>query len=403
VSLRIVEHAERTDPGRARRGNEDSYWTSPPFFVVADGMGGAQAGEVASRTAVETFSAEIPEEGDPEERLTAAVLAANGRIHELSRLDRTRAGMGTTLIAVLVGGADVHLAHVGDSRIYRLRHETLTPLTRDHTLVQVLIDQGRISEEEAATHPQRSVITRALGPEPHVEVETRTLPARDADVFLLCSDGLTSMVDEATIERILVRAPSLDAAAGALVDAANAAGGRDNITVVLLRLADDEHPSVPGEDTQVFDAAAAAGATGEPATAAHATAGQTPAPPAPAARIPPRREPGARQKPRSRARTILKRAAVVLVILVPVAVGLWVGSRAVYFLGTDSHGLVAVYRGVPYDLPAGIRLYEKFYVSGVPASTLSAARREDLLDHSLRSERDASDLVDQLELGKVSK
>jgi PPM family protein phosphatase len=388
VTLRIVEHAERTDPGRARRGNEDSYWTAPPFFVVADGMGGAQAGEVASRTAVETFSAEVPAAGDPEERLRAAVLAANDRIHELSRLDRSRAGMGTTLIAVLVGEEDVALAHVGDSRIYRLRHDSLTPLTRDHTLVQVLIDQGRISEEEAATHPQRSVITRALGPEPRVEVETRTLPARDGDVFLLCSDGLTSMVDEATVERILVRASTLDEAARALVDAANAAGGRDNITVVLLRVADDDERRSVAEDTQVFDVPATVGpATVGPATVS--TAARTPAPP--------------RKRRRSRARTALRRTSVALLILVPILVGLWVASRAVYFLGTDSHGLVAVYRGVPYDLPAGIRLYETFYVSGVPASTLPVARRKDLLNHSLRSQRDASDLIDKLELGKIAK
>ncbi len=395
MSLRIAEHAERTDPGRARRGNEDSFWIGPPAFVVADGMGGAQAGEVASRIAVETFSAEIGADGPPEHRLAGAVRTANARIAETARTHRERAGMGTTLIAALVGPQDVALAHVGDSRIYRLRDEALTMLTRDHTLVQALIDQGRLSEEEAAVHPQRSVITRALGAEHEVEVDTRTLPARDGDVFLLCSDGLTSMVDEDTIARILVGAGSLAEASAALVDAANAAGGRDNITVVLFRLEED------GEDGE----GAAAGPPTEAAEAGPPPADHTQVfSAAPAA--PPRSDvaarPGARRR-RSRRVTVLRRGAITVLIVAPVLVGLWVATRLVYFVGTDSHGLVAVYRGVPYDLPAGIRLYERFYVSGVPASIVPPGRRRTLLDHSLRSERDASDLVDQLELGRVAR
>src|SRR4051794_26299627 len=252
--LRVVEYGHATDPGRQRRGKEAAFSVGPPFFAVADGMGGAQAGEVASGIAVEIFERAMPADGPPEERLAAAARTANERIHELSRSDRGRAGMGTTITAAHVGGDEVAIAHVGDSRAYRARDGVLEPLTRDHSLVQALIDQGRLSEEEAARHPQRSVITRALGPEPSVEVETRTYRARPGDVFLLCSDGLTAMVDDETIARIVAAAPSLSEAAQGLVDAANVAGGRDNITVVLFRLGEAEaEAGVDGQATARHD------------------------------------------------------------------------------------------------------------------------------------------------------
>src|SRR3954452_6441807 len=254
--LSVVEYGQATDPGRQRRGNEDAFFVRPPFFAVADGMGGHQAGEVVSGIAVEIFERSMPADGAPEERLAAAARTANERIHELSRADRERAGMGTTITAAHVGGDEVAIAHVGDSRAYRIREGVLEPLTRDHSLVQALIDQGRLSEEEAAHHPQRSIITRALGPEPSVEVETRTYRAQAGDVFLLCSDGLTSMVDDETIARIVAAAPSLSEGAGRLVDAANAAGGRDNITVVLFRLDEAEAASeVDGQATARHDIA----------------------------------------------------------------------------------------------------------------------------------------------------
>jgi protein phosphatase len=223
VTLRIADHAELTDPGRQRSGNEDAYFVAPPLFAVADGMGGAQAGEVASRAVVEQLEQGLAE-------------AANERIHRLARADRARAGMGTTVTAALVEGDEVSVAHVGDSRAYRLRGGSLEGLTRDHSLVQALIDQGRLSEEEAASHPQRSIITRALGPEPGVEVETRTYPARSGDLFLLCSDGLTTMLGENEIATHLKSGEDLDAIGAALVEAANEAGGKDNITVVLARI-----------------------------------------------------------------------------------------------------------------------------------------------------------------------
>jgi serine/threonine protein phosphatase PrpC len=192
--LRVAEHYTGTDTGLQRRANEDSLLARSPLFVVADGMGGAQAGEVASRIAVESFQDGLGDPARPEERLAANALAANARIHELSRSNAEHAGMGTTLTAVYVGEEEVAIAHVGDSRAYCMRDGELLRLTDDHSLVDELIREGRLTPEEAEEHPQRSIITRALGPEETVEVDTRSFRARPGDIYLLCSDGLTSMV-----------------------------------------------------------------------------------------------------------------------------------------------------------------------------------------------------------------
>src|ERR1700675_4760238 len=184
--LRVAEQYAGTDTGRQRRANEDSLLARSPLFVVADGMGGAQAGEVASRIAVESFDAAFDDNGSLEESLAMRALAANARIYELAQSDPDRAGMGTTLTAVYVGEHEVAIAHVGDSRAYCLREGELQRLTDDHSLVDELIRQGRLTPEEAEDHPQRSIITRALGPEAVVEVDTRSFRARSGDVYLLC-------------------------------------------------------------------------------------------------------------------------------------------------------------------------------------------------------------------------
>ena len=236
--IRVAEHVARTDTGHQRATNEDSYLERAPIFVIADGMGGAQAGEVASRMAITHFEEGLPgEESDgAEQRLARAVHEANSEIHELSEADARRAGMGTTLTAAFVGRGHVAFAHVGDSRAYRLRGGDLQRITEDHSLVEELLRQGRLTEEEAEEHPQRSIITRALGPEPDVEVDVLAVEAADGDRYLLCSDGLTSMIAEPAIAEIMRSAPDLSSAAEQLVDAALEAGGRDNITVVLFRL-----------------------------------------------------------------------------------------------------------------------------------------------------------------------
>src|SRR5690606_32775579 len=201
------------------------------------GMGGAQAGEVASRIAAEAFEpARHTGAESPEAFLRKIAQRANRDIHRLAQRDVTRSGMGTTLTAAMVDGDDVVIGHVGDSRAYRFRAGELELLTSDHSLVEELRRQGRLTDEQAEDHPQRSIITRALGPEPDVEVDTMTFRARPGDVYLLCSDGLTTMVKDAEIRAVLEAAPDLEAATEELVRRANEAGGRDNITVVAFRV-----------------------------------------------------------------------------------------------------------------------------------------------------------------------
>src|SRR3954469_22341294 len=240
MALRIVEYTGASDVGRQRESNEDALFVAPPMFAVADGMGGARAGEVASELATKAFE-EHGESADPPERqLTALAQQANRSIYDLASSDDSLRGMGTTLTGAMVSGRDVAIGHVGDSRAYRLRDGELEQLTRDHSLVAELERTGQISPEAAEHHPQKSIITRALGPEPDVEVDTYSVPARAGDVFLLNSDGLTGMVSDDELASILSKAPSLEDAAQTLVRAANQNGGKDNITVVLFRLGEDE-------------------------------------------------------------------------------------------------------------------------------------------------------------------
>ena len=242
--LIIAEQFHASDLGRQRQGNEDNYFVRAPLFVVADGMGGAQAGEVASEMAVESFDPELPD-GSPAETLVAVIQDANRRIHERSRADEQAAGMGTTCTAAYVGESEVTIAHVGDSRAYLWRDGELTRLTRDHSLVGELVARGKLTEEQAEAHPQRSVITRALGPEADVQVDVETFGARPGDVYLLCSDGLTSMIHEVGVKPIFESTNGLEHTGRALISAANEAGGRDNITVILFRLDEVERPGAP--------------------------------------------------------------------------------------------------------------------------------------------------------------
>jgi protein phosphatase len=409
--LRVAEQYAGTDTGRQRRANEDSLLARAPLFVVADGMGGAQAGEVASRLAVESFQDGLQDASEPEVALASLTREANSRIHELSHSHAEQAGMGTTLTAVYVGQRDVSIAHVGDSRAYRYRDGELTRLTDDHSLVDELLRQGRLTPEEAVEHPQRSVITRALGPEGDVEVDTRSYSARDGDIYLLCSDGLTTMLAEARLAELLGAHETLREKGEALIAAANEAGGRDNITVVLLRVEELDAGASPLTEeapaAQVVDGAAAHATdpSARPTVAASsaplgAAAGAEPQPVIP--RRP--RHPSAGGRTSSRRRGRLRRAgalAILVTILAVIAAGAYLALQSVYFIGTNERGLVTVFRGVPYRLPGNLALYSSDYVSGVSASTLTPARRHTLLDHSLRSETNAGTLVHSLELGQV--
>jgi PPM family protein phosphatase len=235
-----------SDPGRRRRRNEDAYVAEPPVFAIADGMGGAQAGEVASGLAAAVLQEPLEEIGeDGEERVSSLIREANRRVFQRSNEDAATSGMGTTMTVALVDspGGTIAFGHVGDSRAYRVRGGELEQLTDDHSLVGELVRSGRLSPEEAEQHPQRSVITRALGTEPDVDVDTFTVEAEPDDIYLLCSDGLTDMVAGREILAVVDRADDLEGAARGLVDAANEGGGEDNITVVLFQVGVPDEPA----------------------------------------------------------------------------------------------------------------------------------------------------------------
>jgi protein phosphatase len=252
-----------SDTGRRRLRNEDNYVVAPPLFAVADGMGGAQAGEVASRLAASAL-----EGGDSDglhglERLDSLIQEANRRIFDRASTDPSASGMGTTITVALVEDMTVAIGHVGDSRAYLVRGERMEQLTDDHSLVNELLKSGKLSEEEAQVHPQRSVITRAVGTDPDVDVDAFTIEAEEDDVFLICSDGLTDMVeDEEILELVHAHHDDLDKAVKALVSAANRGGGDDNITAVAFRISAEVAPGL--EDTVAMPALTADAAELEP-------------------------------------------------------------------------------------------------------------------------------------------
>jgi protein phosphatase len=313
--------------------------------------------------------------------------AANERIHTLAQDDSSRSGMGTTLTAALVEADEVAFAHVGDSRAYVYRDGELKLLTSDHSLVEELRRQGRLTEEQAEDHPQRSIITRALGPEEEVEIDTLTFSARPGDVFLICSDGLTTMIKDEEISAALADAPTLDDAVKRLVREANEAGGRDNITVVAFRLEEAGDLAIDAGPTLIGPSAEEAGLTREGVrTAAEREAA------AADGRAPTQR--------RRRLRTAVKVLAV-LAVVAGIGFGAWYGVRQVYFLGIDEGGRVTLYRGLPYDLPLDVSLYSEVYSAPVQADSLPADRRDEATNHELRSHDDAVSLLDDLEASAI--
>jgi PPM family protein phosphatase len=386
--MRIGESASVSDPGRRRRRNEDSYVLEPPLFAVADGMGGAQAGEVASRLAAAVFREyHDADELDPEARLAAIIQEANRRIYERGQTDREASGMGTTITAALVGDEWIAIGHVGDSRLYRVRSGELEQLTEDHSLVADLMRSGRLTPEEAESHPQRSVITRALGTDPEVDVDTFVVDAEPGDVFLLCSDGLTTMVGHEDILLTLEGSQGLQAAAKALVKAANRGGGEDNITVVLFSLETGE----PGEETAVMGNGRGSGEDLEDTLSGLDAAPTIPGPADTVISEP--GEPGAvgwvsapdegADPPRRKRRALMIVPALAL-LLGLLALAFWALSRS-NFLGAGADGRVTVYQGVPWELGGGVRLYRERYVSRLEAAQLSPEERARLFGHDLLS------------------
>jgi serine/threonine protein phosphatase PrpC len=228
-----------TDTGKKRRRNEDDYVVEPPLFAIADGMGGAQAGELASSLAAGAVREDEGVAGSGERHVAELIQEANRRVYQRSSQDAAVSGMGTTMTVALVEDGTVAFGHVGDSRAYLIRDGKLEQLTEDHSLVAELVRSGKLSPEEADTHPQRSVITRALGTDPDVDVDTFSVETQSGDLFMLCSDGLTSMVEDEVILRTVEKhRGDLQSAAKALIRAANKGGGEDNITVVFFEIGD---------------------------------------------------------------------------------------------------------------------------------------------------------------------
>jgi serine/threonine protein phosphatase PrpC len=374
--MRLV-FAAATDVGRMRKNNEDSYLSAKPVAAVADGMGGHSAGEVASAIAIEELAA-LGERGPWENETAAtddlkqAILRANRRIREMAASDRKLNGMGTTLVALLQDGDMVHVANVGDSRGYLLRQGELSQVTVDHSLVQELVDDGRLSPEDAERHPQRSVITRALGIDPEVEFDLFTYKLQVGDRLLLCSDGLSDVVEPTQIRNVLLRVRSPQKAARQLVTVANEQGGPDNITVIVVE-AVDESAALDLEDEQTGDLTDGSATGALPlvssdgdALAARGRGGR------------------AARAAKDRSLVMHRRLQRFLIagIVVLVAAVLLVAGRSFlfsrYWVGFDGDS-VAVFQGVPGDV-AGLRfsrLVERSPVSRAQVPAGYAARLED--------------------------
>ena len=319
-----------SDVGQVRRGNEDAMLVGDSVFAVADGMGGHAAGEVASALALEPIAdldgRVFGDDQQARKALEDAVVEANRAVVDAARGDDALSGMGTTLTAALFEGRRLHVAHVGDSRAYLLRQGRVTQLTRDHTFVQQLIDDGTITQAEAATHPHRAVITRAIGTSAEVEIDLETLDLASGDAVLLCSDGLSGVVDDEEIAALLTSDRTPEETVTALVDAANDAGGPDNITAVLLTMISDrpEEPQPAGPllirpDSDAGPARVLPGPGPDESVVV---------------------DPVARRR---RWASIAIGVAVVLGLLV--GGGRWLLSRS-YYVGLDDQ-LVTIYQGVP--------------------------------------------------------
>lgn len=374
-----VTYAIATHPGLVRSENEDALVARPPVFMVADGMGGAQAGEVASAAAAKAFAQFAPRGGEPAAELSELIVRVNSDIYRMAGDKSERAGMGTTVTAACLAGGSVSIAHVGDSRAYLWRGGRLEQLTEDHSLVGEMVRLGQISPEEMRHHPQRSIITRALGVEGAVEVDTRDIPLEPGDLFLLCSDGLHSLVPDRDIAAAISRNGDLSTIAGRLVEAANSRGGLDNITVVLFSPdgsfpAGTASPSGQEHQADTRTMPAAREEAGAPDTTAAAGKGSA----------------AGRLYPVLGTRT--GKIAAALAAAAVMLAGAWYGNRQVYYLGIEnSH--VAIYQGMPYSI-GPLDLSSLYLESRVSVDDLEPYERERLSRHELRSLGEAEKILE---------
>jgi serine/threonine protein phosphatase PrpC len=390
----LTRHAVATDVGLVRANNEDSYLVAPPLFAVADGMGGHRAGEVASAGAVETLATEAAHDTDS---LVAAVLAANKAVYAKAVASPDLAGMGTTITAMLATRRSVQIVHVGDSRAYLLREGRLRRLTQDHTVVDRLAREGKIPADEVDRHPQRSVLERALGVGPEIDVDVQLIDVHPGDRLLLCTDGLTSMLDDEEIREILLAERAPEVTAQRLVDDALQAGGKDNVTALVVdfpRHTDGPDPNATAEQPAVVlddplppprRFAQRGGPGGLGASATDVTAGETrvvggrattapPVSPRHSERVAPpddgppvprgfgRRPPGTK---------LLIAGAIIIPLVVIGLLGAWAAVRSSWYVGADE-GMVAVFRGVPGSF-GGIQLSSLSSKTNVAIASLPQA------------------------------
>ncbi|GII95851.1 Stp1/IreP family PP2C-type Ser/Thr phosphatase [Sinosporangium siamense] len=381
-----LRYAARSDVGLLREGNEDSAYASPRLLAVADGMGGHAHGEVASSVAIAAMAAleEDPHQTDLVGAVEGAVRDANRRLHEMVGRDPSLKGMGTTLTAMLWKGTQLALVHVGDSRAYLLRRGELYQITHDHTLVQSLVDDGRITPDEAATHPQRSILLRALDGSGEVDPDLSLREAQVDDRYLLCSDGLTTVVGPETLHQTLTSIDDPEEVVRALIDLANRGGGPDNITCVLADVVDVEEGHTPlGQATFV-------GAAGSNRLASLSTGGAGTAPGGVAVTMPQPAildddEPGRGAQASRRAgrrRRLWPMLTVVLGVGVAVAgiggffVYQWTQDQ--YFVGSQSDEVV-VFRGVNTEI-GPFQLFDIAHYTGIKVGSLAAFERGQVLD-----------------------
>jgi len=387
----MLRYVARSDVGLVREGNEDSGYAGPRLLAVADGMGGHAAGEVASSATIEELVQieNAGSDGDPLEALRAAVKAANDRIRAIVRDDPARHGMGTTLTALLWTGDAVAVAHIGDSRAYLLRDGELRQVTHDHTFVQQLVDEGRITPDEATIHPARSMILRALQGDSDPEPDLDRIEVRAGDRFLICSDGLSGVVRDETMRDALVRNTGLREAAEALVQLAMRGGAPDNVTCVVADVIETESMPAADDTAEAFLVGAASAEQG------------------------PRSEPHGRRGPGAAMRSLLRssersghvddadaseqlryaprpprrfrwlrRLAIIAVIAAVAWGGLVLADnyvRGQYYVG-DQAGEVAIFRGVSQDI-GPVRLYNVHEIApGLPVGALPELFRDQVTD-----------------------
>jgi PPM family protein phosphatase len=374
VSL-VLRYAARSDRGLIRGNNQDSVYAGPRLLAVADGMGGHAAGDVASKVviaALEHLDDDTPS-GDMLQSLRQAVFEGSEHLREVIRESPQLEGMGTTLTAILFAGGRLALCHVGDSRAYLVRDGQLSQITHDDTFVQTLIDDGRITAEEANSHPQRSLLLRALNGQ-EVEPDLSMREARDGDRYLLCSDGLSGVVSEETLAEAL-KDPDPESTADRLIELALRSGGPDNITVIVADVVEDTGGR--GRLDPVIDGAAGDN-VGQRQVDARSAAGRAAlADPQPPPAPPPTPPTGGGLSARRRPLRLLLVAVAALVVIMAGAVGTYVWALGHWFVGVDGGGeaeQVAVFRGLNVSI-VGFDFYELDRATGMALTDLTPAAR----------------------------